>query len=83
LTEFRGHDVSAARGAEVVVDRTRGVWLAPAGRFNFTDPTGTRRDVVPAAAGNALVWQRGPLTLQLQAVGLTRPTAVSLARTVV
>lgn len=83
LTEFRGHDVSAPRGVAVEVDRTRGIWLAPVGRFNFTDATGTRRDVVPAAVGNALVWQRGPLTLQLQAVGLTRPTALTLARTVV
>jgi hypothetical protein len=83
LTEFRGHDVSAPRGVAVEVDRTRGIWLAPVGRFNFTDATGTRRDIVPAAVGNALVWQRGPLTLQLQAVGLTRPTALTLARTVV
>jgi hypothetical protein len=83
LTEFRGRALSAPRGDLVSVDGTHGIWQTPTGHFSFTDSTGMRRDVAPTAAGNALLWQRGALTLQLQAVGLTRSMAVALARTVV
>jgi hypothetical protein len=82
LTEFRGRDPSAANGERVDVAGRAGVWLEPAGRFSFTDVAGARRDFAQAPVGNALVWQRGPLTLQLQATRLTRPTALAFARSV-
>jgi hypothetical protein len=83
LTEFRGRAPLTSGGLRVNVDGRTGFWLAPAGRFSFRDANGAQRDVVQSPVGNALVWQRGPLTLQLQAVGLTRPTALAFAHTVV
>lgn len=81
LREFRGA-VDGAMGRPVLVRGHPGVWLRDATEFRYRDPSGETQRVRVDTPGNMLLWQKGPLTLQLQAIGMTQSYALAFARTV-
>jgi hypothetical protein len=49
--------------------------------FSYFDRTGEYRQEIVRLAGNTLLWERGPLTLRLEA-DIDREEAVEIARSV-
>lgn len=83
LREFRGASVETSPGVPVSIRGQPGVWLKDTDTFTYRDSAGKKHKVQLETPGNALVWQHGSLTLQLQSVAMTQTYAVALARTVV
>ena len=66
----------------VTVDGEPGYWLAGAPHtLLYEHPTGGIREVPARLVGNTLVWQRGELTLRLEA-DVTKERALAIARSV-
>jgi hypothetical protein len=88
LTQFQAtvDDVVAKKLAtvtrveQVLVDGEPGLWLSGAPHvFLYLDRTGNVREETVRLAGNVLLWERGSLTLRLEA-DVSRAEALAIAR---
>jgi hypothetical protein len=91
VTEFRAtvnEDVIFKKTAgntnieAVKIDGGRGYWLSgDPHEFTYLDANGDFRQEIVRLAGNTLLWERGPLTLRLEA-DINRSEALEIARSV-
>lgn len=90
FTEFRArvHDVIFKKAAvgtrieSVRIGRQEGYWLSGAPHeFTYMDTYGQFRQELVRLAGNTLIWERGPITLRLEA-DINRSEALKIARSV-
>jgi len=79
IRKFAGPDTTIER---VTVDGEPGFWLAGDSHgVLYEHPSGDVREAPSRLAGNTLIWQRGAVTLRLEA-DITKKRALAIARSV-